>query len=104
MTNLVEVKNNEIILNNDFIESYKEFQKIKLNMELREKEFKQELKEAMESLGKKDLILDGFSANIRKGSTRTTLDSRRLKEELPDVYHEYSKTTETKSSIMIKVD
>lgn len=104
MNNLVIVENNEIVINQEWINKYKEFKKIQLEMDIAEKEFKEELKEAMESIGKENIILDGFSASIRKRSTRTTLDSTRLKKELPEIYEEYSKTSEISSSIILKVE
>lgn len=104
MNELIKIENNEIVINKEWIEKYKEFKKIQLEMDLKEKEFKQELKEAMEKVGKSNIILDGFSASIRKASSRTTLDSKKLKEELPDIYDLYSVTSETASSITLKVE
>ena len=104
MNELVKIENNDIVINKEWIEKYKNFKRIQLEMDLAEKEFKEELKNAMEQIGKPNLILDGFSASIRKGSTRTTLDSKRLKEEPPDIFEEYSKTSETSSSITLKCE
>ena len=104
MNEIVKIENNEIIINNEWIEKYKEFKRVQLEMDIAEKEFKEELKEAMEQIGKENIILDGFSASLRKGSTRTTLDTTRIKKELPQIYEEYSKTSETPSSIILKVE
>ena len=102
--NYLTVVNNDIVISDDWLEKYRAFKKAQLEMDLAEKHFKEELKEAMESLGKTSVIRDGFSATVRKGSKRTTLDSKRLKEELPDIFNEYSKTTETNSSIVVTVE
>lgn len=104
MNELIKIKNNEIIISNEFVKEYKEFQKIKLAMDLKEKEFKEELKNAMELVGKENLLLDGFSATIRKGSIQKRIDSKRLKEEMPDIFEEYSKEVETSSSLILKVE
>lgn len=104
MNELVKVENNEITINQEWIEKYKNFKRVQLEMDLAEKGFKEDLKYAMESIGKQSLILDGFSASIRKGSSRTTLDTKRIKEELPDIYEAYSITSETSSSITLKCD
>ena len=101
---LVKINNNEIIINDEWIEKYKNFKRLQLEMDLAEKQFKEDLKEAMESVGKTYIIYNGFTASIRKGSTRTTIDTKRLKEELPDVAEEYKITTETSSSITLKCD
>ena len=45
---LVIVKDNEIVIDNDFIERYRNFKKVQLEMDLIEKDFKAQLKSAME--------------------------------------------------------
>ena len=97
---------NEIVISEDFINDYKEFKKIKLEMELKEKEFKEELKEAFEITGRTDkpILLDGFSASYRKGSQRATIDTKRLKEEQPEIVKQYSKVTLTSPSVVIKCE
>lgn len=103
---LVKVENNEIVISQDFINDYKEFQKIKLAMELKEKELKEELKEAFELTGRTDkpILLDGFSATYRKGSVRTTIDTKRLKAEQPEIAKQYEKTSEASASVVIKCE
>ena len=53
----------------------------------------EELKEAMESVGKDKLLLDGFSATIKAPYERKSIDSARLKKELPDIAEEFTKIT-----------
>ena len=103
MNDLVKIENNEIVVKPEVIEQFKSFKKIKDEMDLKEKEFKQQLKDQMEQLGIKKFIINGLSAVIKDGTIRTTLDSKRLKEELPDIYEEYSKTTEVASSITLTI-
>ena len=95
---------NEIAISDDFIKEYKEFQKIKLAMELKEKEFKEELKEAMEITGKTNILLEGFSATYRKGSIRETVDTKALKNDYPDIVLPYVRKTETSASVVIKCE
>lgn len=95
---------NEIAINENFIKEYKEFQKIKLAMELKEKEFKEELKEAMEETGITSILLDGFSVTYRKGGTRQTIDTKSLKEDFPEIVLPYIKETKTSSSVTIKCE
>jgi len=66
-----------------------------------EKELKAGLKEAMEQKGIKKFIINGLCANIKEATSRTAIDSKRLKEECPDIYEEYSKTTSVASSITL---
>ena len=103
---LIKIENNDIVISKDFIEEYREFQKIKLAMELKEKEFKEELKEAMELTGRTDkpILLDGFSASYRKGSIRQTIDTKALKKDFPEIVIPYIKETETSASVIIKCE
>lgn len=101
---LVKIEKNEIELSKTFIKEYQQFQKLKLEMELKEKEFKEELKEAMEKTGKTEILLDGFSAVYRKGSKRQTIDTKALKNDFPDIVLPYIKETEVSSSVIIKCE
>lgn len=101
---LVIVKDNEIVIDNDFIERYRNFKKLQLEMDLMEKDFKAQLKGAMEETGKDKLILDGFSAKIKAGYTTKRFDSTRFKKECPDIYEEYTKDSSVASSITIDVE
>lgn len=101
---LVIVKDNEIVIDDNFKEKYKNFKKLQLEMDLIEKDFKAQLKEAMELIGKPKLIQDGFSASIRAGYTTKRFDSKRFEKECPDIYKEYVKESSVSSSITIEVE
>lgn len=104
MNELVKIENNEIVISEDFINKYKNFKKIQLEMELMEKDFKVKLKNAMESLGKEKIILNGFSAKIKAGYTTQKFDSTRFKKECPEIYEEYLKESNVSSSITLDVE
>ena len=101
---LVTVNNNEITINQNFINEYKEFKKLQLKMDLAEKELKEILKEKMQEIGKTSIIKDGIRVLYKEGTTRTSIDSTRLKNELPDIYEKYSKTSDVSASISISVE
>ena len=101
---LVKIENNDIQISSDFLNQYRNFQKLKLEMDLMEKQVKEELKEAMESVGKDKLLLDGFSATIKAPYERKSIDSARLKKELPDIAEEFTKITKVGSSISIAIE
>lgn len=104
MNELVKIEKNEIVIDSDFIEKYRNFKKLQLEMDLMEKDLKAKLKEAMELLGKDKVILDGFSAKIKAGYTTSRFDSARFKKECPDIYNEYLKESSVSSSITIDVE
>ena len=93
MNELVKIENNEIIVKKGTIEQLKNFYELKAKMDIMEKELKQGLKEVMEEKGVKKFIVNGLCASIKDSTTRTTIDSKRLKEECPDIYKEYSKNS-----------
>lgn len=104
MNELVKIEKNEIVIDSDFIEKYRNFKKLQLEMDLMEKDLKVKLKEAMELLGKDKFIVDGFSAKIKAGYTTSRFDSARFKKECPDIYNEYLKESSVSSSITIDVE
>lgn len=101
---LVVVENNEIKLDSDFIEKYRNFKKLQLEMDLMEKDLKAQLKSAMELIGKDKFIVDGFSAKIKAGYTTMRFDSARFKKECPEIYEEYTKESSVSSSITLEVE
>ena len=101
---IVKVENNEIIVAQEIVNKIIEFNKAKKEMEYQEKLLKDGLMEAMNSVGLKKFIINGLSAVIKDGTTRTTIDSKRLKEECPDIYEAYSKTSEVKPSLTLTVE
>lgn len=103
MDELVKVCDGKITVAEDLIEQIKEFNKQKKEMEYQESLLKDGLMKAMQETGIKKFIINGLSASIKEGSTRTTLDSKRLKEECPDIYEAYSKTSEVKNSIVLTI-
>lgn len=104
MNELVKVENNEIVINKDFIEKYRNFKKLQLEMDLAEKDLKAKLKEAMETVGKDKVIADGFMARIKNGYTSKRFDSARFKEECPEIYNQYVKQSTIPSSIVLEVE
>lgn len=102
MNELVKVENGEILVAQDFTKAYAEFQKKALEMDLKIKEVKEKIKTAMEKNNKSFYEDDFIKISYRKATTRTSVDSKRLKEELPDIYEEYSKTSNVASSVSVE--
>lgn len=100
---LVRYENEKLVVAEDFTKRYAEFQKQVAIMEMEVKKVKEAMKDAMEKYNITEPYEDDYiKITYRKGTTRTTVDSKRLKEELPDVYEEYSKTSDVSSSISIE--
>ncbi len=103
MNDLVKVENGKIVVAQEFTQKYAEFQRTVLDMDLKLKEVKEALKNAMEKNNILTYEDDFIRAIYKKGTVRTTIDSKKLKEELPDVAEEYSKTSNVSSSVSIEV-
>lgn len=106
---LVKVENGEIVVAQELANRIISFEKESLKMKMIADDLKAKIKTAMEENG----IDKGFNVETEEGSlkvtyrkptTRTTLDSKKIKEELPDIYEEYSKTSNVSSSISISVE
>ena len=103
MNEIVKVENGQVIVAQEIVNKIIEFNRAKKEMEYQEQLLKEGLMDAMKQVGITKFIINGLSATIKSGSTRTTVDSKRLKEECPDIYEAYSKTTEVKPSIVLTV-
>jgi predicted phage-related endonuclease len=104
MNELVKVENGNIIIVPEELQRLKQYQEIKLKAEMLEKEIKQQLLIAMENNGIKKWSNDVFNAIYVAETQRTSIDTKRLKEELPDIAEEYSKTLNVKSSVRVSFD
>lgn len=101
--NIVTIENGEVTVSQEIINKIIEFNKVKKEMEYQEKLLKEGLMKAMQEIGKTHFVVNGLSATIKAGSSRTTIDSTRLKTECPDIYEAYSKTSEVKPSIVLTI-
>lgn len=101
MNELVSIENGNIVVPTEVVEQIKEFQKVKAKMDIMEKELKEGLKSAMELVGMKKFIINGLCASIKEPYTKTTVDSKKLKTDYPDIYEECSKVSEVSSSITL---
>lgn len=72
-------------------------------IENQEKALKEDLLAAMEKHNVKKWDNDVMTVTYTAPTTRTSIDSAKLKKELPDVAEKYSKTSNVKSSIRIKL-
>lgn len=106
MEELVKVEKGQIVVAEDIINSIVEFEKEALKMKLKQDELKENLKKVMEENGitKWESPNGEIKVTYRNASTRETLDSKRLKEDMPDIYEEYIKISDVSSSITLKVE
>lgn len=105
---IIKYNGEKLILDNVKVARYKKLklQMAKLMQELDpiEEQIKEELKEYMESKGKKSLKFEGLLASFKPSYVRTMFDSKQLKEEDIDTYNKYTYEQSMSSSLSIKLD
>lgn len=72
-------------------------------IEEQQKKLKEDLLQAMETHGVKKWDNEVMTVTYTAPTSKTSVDSKKLKEELPAVFTQYSKTSNVKSSIRIKL-
>lgn len=104
MNELLKIEDNNVIISSNAIDKLKQFQKAKLQMDLFEKEFKEKLKEAMKECGIKQFECNGIYADIVEVKGRETIDSAKLKKELPEIAKEYTKVGKPSERFTLRID
>lgn len=94
---------------NDILAKIGDAEKMVLNIkkeldraEEESKKLKSGLLKIMQGAGVTKYESNGLSITVKKGYTRETVDSAKLKAELPEIYGRYLKTTEVAPSLTIK--
>lgn len=100
---LIKIENEVGVLDKETSIKIAEFEKAIKEIKDKEDELKQSILNEMESKNIIKLETDDLMINYIAPSERETLDSKRLREEQPDLYDEYVKFTPVKSSIRLKV-
>ena len=77
--------------------------RMKKELDAKDKVLRQELQEAMDKYGVKKFENDILKITYVEPTTRTTIDSARLKKELPAVAEKYTKVSQVKGSVRIDV-
>lgn len=102
---IIRYENNELQATKEGIDLIKKIQKTKIQLNKMEDELKSQFQEVMEANNIKSFKLEDlhFGATYVAPTTSTTLDSKRLKTEKPDIYEEYSKETQRKAYIKFNI-
>lgn len=83
------------------LKKLQEFQITMQEMKNTEEEIKEALYKAMDEYGVKSFDCEIMKLNLIEPTTVTTIDSKRLKEECPEIAEAYSKTSEKKGYVKI---
>ena len=100
MNDLVRVANGEIVIAEKVLKELQDFYVLKARMEMKEREVKEALQEAMEANNIKSFTNDELEITYIPETTRTSVDTQRLKDE--GLYELYTKSSVVKPSIRLK--
>jgi len=103
MDNLITINNDVAILDGAAANKIAEFERQVKEIKAKEDELKQAILAEMESKNIIKLDTDDLTISYVAPTTRETLDSKTLKEELPDIYDTYIKISPVKASVRIKL-
>lgn len=103
MKSIVKLENGEYGLVSDAINTIVEIEKQIKDLKVLQDNYKENLLKEMEENNVLKVDTEKLLISYVAPSTRETLDSKKLKEDLPDIYDLYVKFTDVKSSLRIKV-
>ena len=103
MKSMVKLENGEYGLVSDAINTIVEIEKQIKDLKALQDSYKENLLKEMEENNVLKVDTEELLISYVAPSTRETLDSKKLKEDLPDIYDLYVKFTDVKSSLRIKV-
>lgn len=87
----------------DTIQKITTILQMKKDLDEQEKQLKQKLVEAMEKYEVKSFENDYIKMTYVAPTTRSTIDSTRLKKDHPDIVEQYSKTSNVSASVRVSV-
>ena len=103
MGELITVSEGKAMLLPEIAKNIADFERKVKEIKEKEDELKKAILEEMETKGVIKLDTDDLSVTYVAPTTRETLDSKAIKEELPTIYDTYAKISPVKASLRIKV-
>ena len=103
MNDLIVMENKSPILRADVLERILEFERVAKEIKSKEDELKAGILAEMEANGIYKVDMPQLLISYVGETVRETLDSKALKEELPDIYEAFTKLSTVKPSVRIKI-
>ena len=103
MGDLIQIKNDEAFLTKETVEKIVDFEKIVADIKKKEEALKTALLEEMREKNVIKLETDELILTYVAPTTRESLDTKAIREELPQIYDTYCKLSTVKESLRIKV-
>lgn len=100
---LIKVNGDAAILDGETASKIAEFERMTKEIKVKEDELKKAILEEMQDIGLIKLETDELTISFVAGTERETLNTKALREELPDIYDTYIEIKPVKPSIRIKL-
>lgn len=100
---LIKVNGDAAILDGETASKIAEFERMTKEIKAKEDELKKAILEEMQDIGLIKLETDELTISFVAGTERETLNTKALREELPDIYDTYIEIKPVKPSIRIKL-
>lgn len=101
MKELVTVKNDKIIISKNCLNQLKKLNKLKMEMDILEQKVREGLQSAMKERGIKKFGNEILNATFIEATTRKSLDTKKIKEEFPEIYRNCLKEVQVKESVRL---
>ena len=99
---LIKIENNVVVANEELVNAALEIKFLEEKLKAKKDALTLELLEEMKAKDIKKIETDDVIISYIDETERETLDSKKLREEYPDVYDECIKFTKVKASVRIK--
>lgn len=86
------------------LKDFEEFVVLSQKIEYQKKLINDKVKEYMENNGIEKVRLNNVKWSYTAPYERTSVDSKALKEEQPEIYNKYSKTTKVSGSVRLSIE
>lgn len=103
MTELIALTENGAILSRDTVEKIAEFERVAKEIKAKQDELKAAILAEMEEKNILKLETPEMIVSYVAAYDKESLDTKAIKEELPDIYDTYAKLSPVKASIRIKL-
>ena len=103
MVDVIQERNGELVITSTAVQAIKHIEASKKELDNKYKEYKEQIKAAMEKYGVEKIETDDLLVTYIEPFERFTVDSKKLKTEHPDIYADCTKLSEVGSSVRVKL-
>lgn len=103
MEDLIKIEKGLAVLNPDVVEKIATFERAMKEVKQKQADLKEQIKAEMQEKGIIKIDSELMTISYIDGGKRERLDTKALKEELPDIYDSYVELSEVKPQIRVRL-